>query len=99
MARKPQNVTATFPERVKTRVFGRGTRFSLVQEPSVKNHISSSRSSIYDDQFTISHLLVQAQSLCSNHSFSAFMPEECTDKDKCYESGQALTLKVLWARV
>ena len=30
MARKFKNVTAIFPERVETKVFGQGTRFSLV---------------------------------------------------------------------
>ena len=67
MAKKSKYVTATFPKRVRTQICGRGTRFSLVQEPSGEIHECSS-SSNNGDQFTVSHSVVQPQSLRSTDS-------------------------------
>ena len=72
MARKFKNVTATFPERVKTKVFDQSARFNLVQEPSVKAHKSPS-SSRNGDQFTFSHPFVQTQSLRFNDKSSSYI--------------------------
>ena len=54
MDRKAKNVTAAFPERVTTRVFGRSTRLIFVQEPSVEA-FKCSNNSKHGDQLTISH--------------------------------------------
>ena len=89
MARKAKNVTATFPERVKTRAFGRSTRLSFVQEPSVEA-FQCSNNSKHGDQFTISHPVVQPQSLRFNDTSDTYRSDDCTDKDNCYESGQGL---------
>ena len=91
MARKAKNVTATFPERVKTRIFGPSARFRCVQEPSVEAFKCSSTSQ-HGEQFTISHPVVQPQSLRFNDSPDINRPNECTEKDICYESGQGLNL-------
>ena len=89
MARKAKNVTATFPERVKTRIFGRSTRLRFVQEPSVEA-FKCSNSLKHGDQLTISHPVVQPQLLCFNDIPDIHRSDECTDKDICYESGQCL---------
>ena len=60
MARKAKNVTATFPERIKTRIFGRSTRSAFDQEPSVDAFKCSSNSQ-HGEQLTISHPVVQPQ--------------------------------------
>ena len=87
MARKAKNVTATFPERIKTRIFGRSTRFAFDQEPSVEAFKCSSDSQ-HGKQLTISHPVVQPQSLRFNDSPDIIRSNECTQKHSCYELGQ-----------
>ena len=92
MARKAKNVTATFPERIKTRIFGRSTRFAFDQEPSVEA-LKCSSNSKHGEQFTISHPVVQPQSLRFNGSPDIIRSNECTQKDSCHELGQGLNPK------
>ena len=89
MARKAKIVATTFPEKVKTRIFGRNTRLRFIQEPSVEA-FKCSNNSKHGDQFAISHLVVQPQLLRSNDIPDKHRSDECTAKGICYESGQGL---------
>ena len=81
-----------FPERIKTRIFGRTTRFAFHQAPSVEAFKCSSNSQ-HGEQFTISHPVVQPQSLRFNDSPDIIRSNECTQKDSCYKLGQGLNPK------